>query len=105
LVSRPESVYEDEACQALVVPPVPPFVAQETLLKRYSTGRVESEPVVAVMATEEIPVSFGGEANVMGSGVGGEVSPPPPPALVVPLPAAERAVSSPSKFRTLTLNV
>jgi hypothetical protein len=42
--------------------------------KKYSTGLVASEPVVAVMLIEELLSAAGGTAHVAGFGVGGSVS-------------------------------
>ena len=66
------------SCQLEEVWPVPASDPQtvEDAVKRYSTGVLESEPTVEDMLTVDVPVSFGSEANVMGLGVGGSVSPP-----------------------------
>ena len=85
------------------VPPVPPLVVQDVLMKRYSIGGVASDADdVADIVTDEVaPASSGNVPKDIGLGVGAEVS----PALVVPLPALESAVTSESWFLALTLNV
>ena len=73
---RPESVYEAEACQLLLVPPVPPFAPQAEKAKLYATG-VEpsaSVAVLAVMETELAEAGAGAEEKVAGLGVGAVVS-------------------------------
>lgn len=72
---RPESVYKVEVAQLDEVLPVPPFEVQEIVVKRYSTGVVESEPTVEDILIVDVPVSLGTEAQVIGSGVGGLESP------------------------------
>jgi len=67
---RPISVYDVLVCHALLVPPVCPDVS----VKRYRTGPQGSEPVVATMAIEVVPVALGAVAKVAGLGVGGAVS-------------------------------
>ncbi len=85
------------------VPPVPPLVVQDVLMKRYSIGGVASEAdEVADIVTDDVaPASSGNVPKDIGLGVGAEVS----PALVVPLPALESAVTSESWFLALTLSV
>ena len=57
-------------CHALVVPPGLPLVS----VKRYSTGPVTSEPVVAVILIAVSLSAAGATAKVAGFGVGGSVS-------------------------------
>ena len=70
---KPLSVYKVLVCHALVVPPGLPEVS----VKRYSTGPVASEPVVAVILIAVSLSAAGAAANVAGFGVGGSVSGPP----------------------------
>jgi hypothetical protein len=46
----------------------------EVSVKRYSTGKLTSVPVVAVILIDEALSADGAEANVAGFGVGGVVS-------------------------------
>ncbi len=67
---KPLSVYDGLVCHPLSVAPGPKVVS----LKKYSTGPVASEPVVAVMLIAEELSADGAEANVAGFGVGAVVS-------------------------------
>ncbi len=67
---KPLSVYAVLVCHELLVPPGLPEVS----VKRYSTGPLASEPVVAVMLIAELLSAAGATANVAGFGIGGSVS-------------------------------
>ena len=73
---NPESVYEAEACQLLLVPPVPPLAPQAEKVRRYATGvePAASLAVEAVMETELAEAGAGAEEKVAGLGVGAVVS-------------------------------
>ncbi len=93
LAFRPLSVYDVLVCQALLVAPGLPEVS----VKRYSTGPVASEAVVAVMLMAVALSADGAEENVAGFGVGESVSASvvaDAPAEAVPvLPSASRLVT------------
>jgi hypothetical protein len=63
-------MYEGLVCHPESLPPGLPDISS----KKYSTGPVASEPVVAVMLIAELLSAVGGTAHVAGFGVGGSVS-------------------------------
>ena len=72
LAVKPVAVKELSVCQPL---PTTLGSPTEVTLNRYSTGPLTSEPIVAVIVIDVLPIAVGTETNDAGFGVGGSVSP------------------------------